>query len=327
MGRTQLSFVGLALLGVVVHASPSSKLAQELDSSTPDKDVEWEFWTTADLTTSFARAFMPFAHKLKESTNFVPHYFIWDGEVWGCTNQGSCYTQCVGGGKYCSPDPDGATDAGVSGANVVLENLRQMCVWEQMDFKSDGGEKWWRYVAEMKDVFERVIPSNESVSVQVDFFESYSKEIHINLGLNYAMTEACMKMVDDDHHKLRSELQARKFRPFVQNANLPSVVVGGQEIREVRSRDTSVVLQALCSAINNPGSFCTCVLGTDDDVEQLCGNTESIPPTNAPSNEGSSEAPTDEGATGEASTWTIALGGGGLLCVLPCLAGACMRGR
>jgi hypothetical protein len=242
---------------------------------TTDKDVEWELWTSADETTSFKHGFTPFAHKLKESTNFVPHYFIWDGEEWGCTTAGSCSTQCVAGGKYCSPDPDGATDVGVSGANIVLENLRQMCVWEQMDFKSDGAEKWWRYLDEMKDVFKRVMTSEKpATEVKDDFFESYSKEVHSKLGLDFAKTQKCMKMVNNDHDKLKNELAARKLGAGARGEilQLPSIVVNGRIIRE--GITTSAVLLTLCSATINPGPFCKCVKGTDGKNMELCQNNE-----------------------------------------------------
>jgi hypothetical protein len=247
-------------------------VALKWNMPTTDMDVEWELWTSADETTSFKHGFAPFALKLKESTNFVPHYFIWDGEEWGCTTADSCSTQCVGAGKYCSPDPDGATDVGVSGMNIVLENLRQMCVWEQVDFKIDGAEKWWRYVTEMKDVFERVMASSESVILQVDFFESYSKEIHNKLGLDFAKTQKCMKMVNNDHDKLKNELTSRKLGAGARGEilQLPSIVVNGRIIRD--GITTSGVLLTLCSATVNPGPFCKCVKGTEGKNMELCQN-------------------------------------------------------
>ena len=57
------------------------------------------------------------------------------------------------GDKYCAPDPDGQLNEKLSGADVVKENLRQMCVWLLLtdEVIANGGKnnepliKWWCY--------------------------------------------------------------------------------------------------------------------------------------------------------------------------------------
>jgi hypothetical protein len=58
-----------------------------------------------------------------------------------------CASQCINGGYYCAVDPDGDPDTGISGGDVVLENLRSQCAWEEASstFTSDFGQAWWRY--------------------------------------------------------------------------------------------------------------------------------------------------------------------------------------
>jgi len=51
---------------------------------------------------------------------------------------------CVGGGRYCGPDPDGAGP--ITGRDVVLENLRQVCI-----FKSNS-KKWWDYMSNFRSL-------------------------------------------------------------------------------------------------------------------------------------------------------------------------------
>jgi hypothetical protein len=63
---------------------------------------------------------------------FTPHFYIYDGAKLGCGTVFDCSTQCVNNQLYCSMDPDGDINAGISGAMVVTENLRQICVWQHL---------------------------------------------------------------------------------------------------------------------------------------------------------------------------------------------------
>jgi hypothetical protein len=52
---------------------------------------------------------------------------------WTVTNE-----LCLSGGRYCSPDPDGFGP--LLGRDVILEDLRQICLHRQ------SNEKWWQYM-------------------------------------------------------------------------------------------------------------------------------------------------------------------------------------
>ena len=71
---------------------------------------------------------------------------MWDGAEHGCNGPINCSTQCISGGLYCSIDPDGDLFSGVSGANVVEENLRQLCVYsvEATAAPDDFAWRWWQ---------------------------------------------------------------------------------------------------------------------------------------------------------------------------------------
>ena len=76
---------------------------------------------------------------------------IYDGILSGCVGedgQNECYNLCTNDGRYCATDPDNDLDRGISGADVVAESLRRMCIWGHYG-KSDGvGAPWWDYVNE-----------------------------------------------------------------------------------------------------------------------------------------------------------------------------------
>ena len=118
----------------------------------PDDRVEYELWTTPKDVVSrpLQRKFRELAGALGQSAKFTPHMYVYDGVNAGCqdadgTNQ--CYNLCTNNGRYCSTDPDDDLDSGLSGADVVTESLRRMCIWQV--YGTDGvGIPWWDYIEE-----------------------------------------------------------------------------------------------------------------------------------------------------------------------------------
>ena len=64
-------------------------------------------------------------------TVFTPHYYILNGEHWKCDSKfPHCGNQCTNQGRYCAVDPERDLDLGISGMDVVQEDLRQLCIWK-----------------------------------------------------------------------------------------------------------------------------------------------------------------------------------------------------
>ena len=56
-------------------------------------------------------------------THFTPHFILWVcPETYRRTDE--CKAQCIHGGRYCTPDPDGDIQQGYSGKEIV-----QVCGW------------------------------------------------------------------------------------------------------------------------------------------------------------------------------------------------------
>lgn len=112
--------------------------------------VEWQLFTHADDESSneFRVAWAPYNAYLGTSVQFNPRFYIYDGRAIGCGTRYNCFDQCINNDYYCSVDPDGI-NIGVSGAQVVIENLRQMCIWQQANqtYDSDYGQRWWTYAS------------------------------------------------------------------------------------------------------------------------------------------------------------------------------------
>jgi len=120
----------------------------------PNKDhVDYELWTSPNIAfdgeTSMERDFANFAKALGNSVTFTPHVYISDGEASGCLDsygRDICGKMCTNHGRYCAQstyDPTGT----ISGADVITESLRWICIWRERG--EDGtGLAWWKYVQE-----------------------------------------------------------------------------------------------------------------------------------------------------------------------------------
>ena len=122
---------------------------------TPDDRVEYDLWTVPSDTTSkdFLMTFKRIAIALDQHAYFTPHMYIYDGARSGCIGQGNangCDSLCTNNGRYCATDPDGDLNAGVSGADVVRESLRRLCIAEHYIRKNGVGVEWWNYVEEFE---------------------------------------------------------------------------------------------------------------------------------------------------------------------------------
>ena len=122
----------------------------------PDERVEYEFWTNSndecgprcDEQAAFVRAFRGHAQLLEKGgyALFTPHYITWlCPHAFRGTPQ--CKAQCINRGRYCAPDPEGDLAAGYDGRDVVVENLRQLCV-HRVANASSRPWIWWDYVAD-----------------------------------------------------------------------------------------------------------------------------------------------------------------------------------
>jgi len=120
---------------------------------TPDDRVEYSLWTTPTEAVSrdFERQFQHAAVAYGEKAYFTPHMYIYDGRASGCVGadgEDECYNLCTNGGRYCATDPDNDLDQGISGADVVRESLRRICIWSIYGEKDGVGVEWWDYVNE-----------------------------------------------------------------------------------------------------------------------------------------------------------------------------------
>lgn len=119
----------------------------------PDDRVEYELWTTPTdiISRDFQKDFKEAAVALGKRAYFTPQMYIYDGVRSGCQGddgENDCYNLCTNNGRYCATDPDNDLDRGISGADVVRESLRRMCIWKKYGADDGVGVPWWDYVEE-----------------------------------------------------------------------------------------------------------------------------------------------------------------------------------
>ena len=119
----------------------------------PDSKVEYELWTVPSETVSkdFQRNWKDVAVKMGDKLYFTPRQYIYDGIKSRCmTSDGRniCFNLCTNNGRYCATDPDNDLEHGVTGAEIVKEALRRICVWKHFGEKDGLGTMYWDYISE-----------------------------------------------------------------------------------------------------------------------------------------------------------------------------------
>lgn len=102
-------------------------------------DVDFWFTSSSDRGLDFLEDFKKIENQLGDKLNFRPRYVFWE-----CTNCDAKYLEndCFGGGKYCAIE---ATNPNIKGREIVMEDLRQLCLWDQFS-KQNQTMKWWLYI-------------------------------------------------------------------------------------------------------------------------------------------------------------------------------------
>jgi len=229
-----------------------------------DSRVEYSMWTTPsdNISIPLQREFRHIAWALGESAKFTPRMYVYDGVYAGCkspTGENQCYNLCTNNGRYCSTDPDENLDSGISGADVVAESLRRICIWNE--YGKDGiGMPWWDYVDEF------IYRCNTD-----DYFASEDcvKDCMERSNVDYNKIKTCIDdsgglEVDDENTLLDKEISAKTAAGVV---IVPSFFVNNAPLRGAPK--TAEIFEAICSgyAPGHEPHPCKKCLGCDDIVK------------------------------------------------------------
>jgi hypothetical protein len=250
----------------------------------PDGVVEWSFWTSSfdDNSVEFKKAFEIVSAALDDNASFEPHYFFLDGTMYDCDKSGgtACGNQCTNSGKYCAVDPEHDLNSGISGADVVRENLRQICIWREVNSTGHPGT-WWKYINCFQD----------TCVGKTDYSEDCSQACMDKLQIKVDLIARCITSSGDYSDKggvnnlIQNELTLRKEKgvfllPTVMLNNAP--YKGSLKCPVPVQENKCGVLSAICSsfapgtapkACNNSDG---CPIGQARDPCGACGGDGSV---------------------------------------------------
>lgn len=259
----------------------------------PDNIVEWQMWTSADDTvvsalkaeiSKFKAEFDEVAGVLGDSAVLTPHYFIGNGEWNSCVQKNDnkplrCGSSCTNQGRYCSFNARADIQNGITGAQVIEENLRQICVFRLLN-ETGSATKWWNYVENfMNNCKDFSITCSEGVLAAPD------------VGLTAAAVNKCM---DDaggvgERSGINSILEEEmKMRVDLNVWHVPAILVNGQPYTGGLTCPQPIdvthcgVLATICMGFLDQSTIpaCTsspgCQLGQAKDLCGKCGGNGEI---------------------------------------------------
>ena len=208
--------------------------------------VEYELWTTPkdSMSASIKKSFREIAVALGNHAQFTPHFLFNDGSLECFDQEGNnfCDTHCTSDGRYCATYDD-YVDEGISGAMLVTETLRQICIWRL--YGVDGvGLRWWQYIQEFESRCDKEVDGTLFGS------ERCVKDAMQRSGIDYNKVSTCIKSEGgigegDTNSFLEQELAARDAREKELDFVVPSFYVNQSPLRGAIT--TSVVFAAICA--------------------------------------------------------------------------------
>ena len=252
--------------------------------SIPDSKVDYELWTVPSQESSkkFQREWGSVAKALKDHSYFTPHQFIYDGMDYGChgvDGRNLCTNICTNNGRYCAVDPYNDLERGISGAEVVTEALRRICVWRYHRQEDGVGEPYWNYISEFLDRCD-----------SDDFFTNKDciNDVYKRAKIDGKRIDSCMRdsggTTDNvSNILLEREIDAAKRRGVVV---LPTMFVNTVALRGYLSSDT--VFSAICGKLHEgtkPDICEKCTGGTDIAECVKITSSPSLVPSSKPSSE------------------------------------------
>mmetsp|Transcript_25552 Transcript_25552/g.36652 ORF Transcript_25552/g.36652 Transcript_25552/m.36652 type:complete len:416 (-) Transcript_25552:218-1465(-) len=234
------------VIKTALKANTSVQLEMAWALPNPNKVVEYSLWSTPSDTIAkeFLTLFGETAAALGTRAVFTPRMYLYDGILSNCQGpdgQNECYNLCTNNGRYCATDPDNNLDEGISGADVIKESLRRICIWQEYGLPNGVGEEWWKY----SEIF---IEKCDTATSFMD--ESCVQEVYGLSDIDGRVIEQCMTESgglegNKKNTLLDAELAAKQSSGVV---IIPAVFVNGAVIRGGLTFKT--VFQAVCAGFH-----------------------------------------------------------------------------
>lgn len=239
----------------------------------PDERVEYEFWTNSndecgpkcESQIEFVKGFKAAAQLLEQGsyTLFTPHYITWYCPQAFVTSQ-QCTSQCINKGRYCAPDPEQDFKRGYDGKDVVIENLRQLCVHKVANETLQRPWAWWDYVTD----FQIRCPMAKK-----KYNQECAEQVIRSLGLDVKKVQECMgdPKADTENAILKREQEAQIGQGSRGDVTmLPTLIINDVQYRG--KLDKGAVLKAICAGFKEKTEPAVCLTSDIETNECLTNN-------------------------------------------------------
>ena len=224
------------------HKDDIVRMQMTFEMPNPDSRVEYEIWMSSEQPKirRFLVDFAPMAKKLSFNALMNPHYVLW--YCIECMDKGYVeeHKDCVSAGRYCAPDPD--ADGPRTGREIVIEDLRQICVFKYAEQKKKYSI-WWDYVAAYGECeFTETCATN-----------SLKKAGIVEKDIKTCMDESVMgsNLNVADNSLLRDERELMIERGIF---FYPSLIINNQTFRG--DLEAEEVLMAICAGFRVKPEYC-----------------------------------------------------------------------
>ena len=137
---------GKILKDFALRSDNKATLSAEFTIKNEKNYSEMEFWYSSNnvLALDFIKEFDEYRHRLGSWLEFEPRFVTW---ACPACDQTFKEDECFGNGKYCAPNTNRSEDkkSFIKGKNIILEDLRQMCLHQNLVEKSQE-PLWWDYM-------------------------------------------------------------------------------------------------------------------------------------------------------------------------------------
>lgn len=195
---------------------------------------------------NFFAEFAPYAKKFNRTTlNFRPHFVLWYCTDCLIKGYNESNEDCLSGGRYCAPDPDGS--GALTGRDVVLEDLRQLCLLSSFSKEDNVYSIWFDYMKKFNE------------TCRSDITETCSYGVMQTMPGSVAAVKDCiLKSAKNggDLTLVENELLRKEVRYLKQmTASVyPAIILNNHTYRG--DWEGLQLAQTICSSYLSPPDFC-----------------------------------------------------------------------
>jgi hypothetical protein len=205
--------------------------------------VNYEIWLSSGDSrgVEFVQEFSVIGKKLKKDFVFTPRYVMWYCPSCSLTNFNNNELNCLSGGRYCAPDPD--LSGPLTGRDVLYEDLREICVFQQTKHNYDD---WFDYMVALNSTCSKGISESCSFAA-MDKTDVDIKKVKTCVAASF----------QGDNHAINDNTLLREQRQAWSEINLgfyPAVTINNQTYRG--DLEAEAVFIAICSGFDSQPEVC-----------------------------------------------------------------------